>query len=85
MVDWLAYRCNVSRSTAGKWVRATSALEALPRIRERFVAGHLSFEQVNLAISFAGPEDDEHLADLLPALRPLCGRPWPRGRRRVRA
>lgn len=68
MADWLAYRCNVSRSTAGQWVRAASALEELPLIRERFVAGALSFEQVRLALSFAKPADDAQLAALLPAL-----------------
>jgi hypothetical protein len=68
MVDWLSYRCNVSRSTAGQWVRAAAALEDLPRIRERFVAGDLSFEQVRLALTFARPEDDDHLAALLPSL-----------------
>jgi hypothetical protein len=68
MADWLTYQCNVSRTTAGQWVRAASALEDLPRIRERFVAGHLSFEQVRLALGFAKPEDDEHLGALLPSL-----------------
>ena len=34
--SWLAYRCNISRSTAGQWVRAATALEDLPRIRARF-------------------------------------------------
>lgn len=68
MADWLTYRCNVSRSTAGQWVRAASALEDLPRIRERFVAGDLSFEQLRLALTFAKPADDEDLASLLPSL-----------------
>lgn len=68
MVDWLVQRCNISRSTAGRWVRAASALEDLPAIRARFVAGDLSFEQVHHALSFATPEDDASLAELLPAL-----------------
>ncbi len=68
MADWLAYRCNVSHATASAWVRAAAALEALPLVRERFVAGELSFEQVRHALTFAKPEDDAHLADLLPSL-----------------
>ena len=68
MADWLAYRCNVSRHTAGQWVRAATKLEELPRIRERFVAGELSFEQIRHALVFAKPEDDAHLAELLPSL-----------------
>jgi hypothetical protein len=68
MVDWLAYRCNVSRHTAGQWVRAAARLEHLPLIRARFVAGELSFEQVRHALVFAQPADDAHLAELLPSL-----------------
>lgn len=68
MADWLAYRYRVSRTTARRWVRAAAALEDLPRIRARFVTGELSFEQVHHAVTFAQPSDDEHLAELLPAL-----------------
>ena len=68
MADWLAYRCRVSRTTARQWVRAATALEDLPLIRARFVAGDLSFEQVQHALTFAQPADDEHLAALLPSL-----------------
>ena len=67
MADWLAYRCRVSRSTARRWVLGqASALEDLPLIRALFVAGDLSFEQVQHALTFAQPADDEHLAVLLP-------------------
>jgi hypothetical protein len=66
--DWLAYRCNVSRHTAGQWVRAAAALEDLPLIRKRFVAGELSFEQLRHALTFGTPADDADLADLLPSL-----------------
>ena len=68
MADWLAYRYRVSRTTARQWVRAATALEDLPLIRARFVAGDLSFEQVQHALTFAQPADDEHLAELLPSL-----------------
>jgi len=68
MADWLAYRFNVSRHTAGQWVRAATKLEELPLIRERFVAGQLSFEQIRHALGFATPADDAHLAELLPSL-----------------
>lgn len=68
MADWLTYRCNVSRTTAGQWVKAAAALEDLPRLRERFVAGDLSFEQLRLALTFARPADDDYLAGLLPSL-----------------
>jgi hypothetical protein len=68
MADWLAFRHNVSHTIARRWVRAAAALEELPRIRARFVAGELSFEQVHHALTFATPADDEFLAERLPAL-----------------
>jgi hypothetical protein len=68
MADWLTYRFHISATTARRWVQAATALEDLPRIRARFVAGELSFEQVRHALTFAGPADDAHLAELLPSL-----------------
>ncbi|MGK2947938.1 MAG: DUF222 domain-containing protein [Acidimicrobiales bacterium] len=68
MADWLSYRYGVSPTTARRWVQAASALEHLPRIRARFVAGELSFEQVRHALTFAEPADDAELSDLLPSL-----------------
>lgn len=67
-VDWLAYRCNVSGQTARQWLKAAKALESLPGIRERFVIGDLSFEQLRHALTFATPETDASLAKLLPSL-----------------
>ena len=68
MADWLAYRHQVSRTTARQWVRAATALEDLPQIRARFVAGELSFDQLRHALAFAEPADDARLARLLPSL-----------------
>lgn len=68
MANWLSYRYRVSSSTARQWVKAAAALEELPLIRARFVAGELSFEQVRHALTFAEPADDAELADLLPSL-----------------
>ncbi|MGH9275747.1 MAG: hypothetical protein ACRDZU_13955 [Acidimicrobiales bacterium] len=68
MRDWLAYRYNLSARTARQWVRAATALQDLPLVRERFAAGDISLEQLTLALSFARPADDARLAELLPAL-----------------
>src|SRR3546814_666314 len=68
MAAWLPYRHRVSRTTARGWVKAANALEDLPLIRARFVAGELSFEQVRHALIFAKPADDAELAELLPSL-----------------
>jgi hypothetical protein len=85
MADWLSYRYNVSRRTAGQWLRAATALEHLPRLREQFVAGHLSFEQLRHALTFATPEDDEHLAERLPALSCAQIEVLAKQRRRIRS
>src|SRR3546814_19558014 len=68
MAAWLPYRHRVSRTTARGWVKAANALEDLPLIRARSVAGELSFEQVRHALIFAKPADDAELAELLPPL-----------------
>jgi hypothetical protein len=68
MGDWLAYRYNVSATTARQWVRAATALQGLPLVRARFAAGDISLEQLTLALSFAKPADDERLAEMLPGL-----------------
>jgi hypothetical protein len=68
MSDWLSYRYNVSAQRARQWIRAANTLEDMPLVRARFAAGEISVEQLTLALSFAKPEDDERLAELLPGL-----------------
>src|SRR5947207_1824227 len=41
-VDWLAWRCGMSRNTAHEKVRVARELERRPAIRDRFSTGDLS-------------------------------------------
>ena len=84
MSDWLAYRYNVSARRARQWVRTATALEDRPLVRARFAAGEISMEQLTLALTFAKPEDDQHLADLLPGLSCFEVEVMAKQRRRIR-
>src|SRR5687768_4966783 len=50
MRDWLAYRYNLLAGTAARWVRVATALQDLPRVRERFATGEISLDQLALAV-----------------------------------
>src|SRR3569832_1069031 len=58
MADWLAYRHQMSPSTARTWVKAAAALDTLPQTMAGYEAGRISFDQLAAALSFAKPEDD---------------------------
>ncbi|MGQ0830544.1 MAG: DUF222 domain-containing protein [Microthrixaceae bacterium] len=66
MTSWLVATLHVSRATAREWVRVGHALTELPRLRECFAVGALSWDQVAAATRFATPEVDELLAKELP-------------------
>lgn len=66
MTSWLVAMLHVSRTTAREWLRVGHALAELPRVRERFAAGALSWDQVAAATRFATPDVDELLAEELP-------------------
>jgi hypothetical protein len=68
MADWLAYRYNLSPTTAHQWARLARALEHLPALRAAFAGGAISFEQLTHAVRFATPENDTWLAEELPGL-----------------
>ncbi len=68
MADWLAYRYQLSPLAARQWVRAAVALEEMPLLRARYAGGHIGFEALMQVLSFAAPDDDAKLAELLPSL-----------------
>ena len=65
---WVVEILRVSWGTAKEWVRVAKALEQLPRVREAFAEGTLSWDQVRHATVFVEPEDDEDAARDLPGL-----------------
>ncbi len=62
MAAWLVASLNIASATAFQWVRVARALHELPRLRARFAAAELSWDQIAAATRFATPETDELLA-----------------------
>jgi Domain of unknown function (DUF222)/HNH endonuclease len=70
MASWLAGRFGLAWGTAREWVRAAHALRGLPRIREAYASGRLSWDQLRPLIRFVTPETEEFWARKGPDLRP---------------
>ena len=68
MASWLAMTLHLSLRTARTWVRVAQALEELPRLRALFADGTISWDQIAAATTFATPELDEWLAQVVPTL-----------------
>src|SRR3954466_8399432 len=63
-VDWLVWRCGMSRRTAHERVRVAYELRRRPTVRARFEAGTLSYSKVR-AITRVKDADEETDARLL--------------------
>ncbi|HEX3394231.1 MAG TPA: DUF222 domain-containing protein [Acidimicrobiales bacterium] len=65
-VDWLVWRCGLSRRTAHEKLRVAHELQRRPAVREGFSAGALSYSKVRAItrITGAGDETDEWLLKL---------------------
>ena len=85
MADWLAYKYRMSASTARAWVKAAHALPNLPQTAAAYEAGRISFDQLTVALSYAKPEDDADLAELLPHISAVTAAAIAKQRRRVSA
>jgi Domain of unknown function (DUF222)/HNH endonuclease len=70
MASWLAGRFGLAWGTAREWVRVAHALRGLPRIREAYASGRLSWDQVRPLTRFVTPETEEFWAKKAPSLRP---------------
>src|SRR5437879_4742251 len=57
-VDWLVWRCGMSRRTAFERVRVAHELKRRPEVRERFEAGALSYSKVRAITRVAGADED---------------------------
>jgi hypothetical protein len=66
MTAWLVGMLHVSYATAKEWVRVGAALDQLPRLREAFSEGMLSWDQLRHATVFVTPDEDEDAARNLP-------------------
>lgn len=62
ITDLLASRYGLSRATARDWQRVGDCLPSLPRIRETFERGRLSWEQLREVTKIATPPTDDEWA-----------------------
>lgn len=83
IVDWVALRMGLSRTSARRLVEAAHSLQALPCIAARMDAGSLSFEQVGVLVDFVTPEEDEHWAERARGMTVAQLQAWRRGVNRV--
>jgi hypothetical protein len=56
--EWLAWRCDLSMTTAREKVRVAHALKQLPKISSAFAAGELSYAKVR-AMTRVAPQENE--------------------------
>ena len=59
--EWLAWRCDLSMTTAREKVRVAHALKQLPKISTAFAAGELSYAKVRAMTRVAGRETEGEL------------------------
>jgi hypothetical protein len=62
--EWLAWRCGLTPRTAREHVRIARRLAELPRIRESFRAGAVSYAKVRALTRIAEAESEEELLEL---------------------
>lgn len=67
MGDWLTARLCLSAVSGRRYARVAAALAHLPHLRASFGAGEVSLDQLAPICSIARPENDEALAQQLPA------------------
>ncbi len=60
-VDWLHYRCDISKSAAREKVRVAHAIKALPAIAVAFAEGRLSYSKVRALTRVATRENEDEL------------------------
>lgn len=61
---WLNWQCGISLHAARERVRVARALEGLPRIREAFARGEVSYSKVRAMTRIAVPESEEMLLNI---------------------
>ena len=61
--EWLAWRCDLSMTTAREKVRVAHALKTLPRIASAFSTGELSYAKVRALTRVADRDNEQALLD----------------------
>ncbi|HEY5624789.1 MAG TPA: DUF222 domain-containing protein, partial [Gammaproteobacteria bacterium] len=60
-IEWLAWRCDMSLTTAREKLRVAHALKTLPAISEAFSTGELSYAKVRALTRIASRDNEEEL------------------------
>jgi hypothetical protein len=61
IAHWLSWHCGLDMRAAREKVRVAHALRELPRVREEFAAGRLSYSKVRAITRVATPANEEEL------------------------
>ena len=61
--EWLAWRCDLSITTAREKVRVAHALKHLPLISEAFASGELSYSKVKAMTRVASRDNEQQLLE----------------------
>ena len=61
---WLNWRCGISEVTAREQVRVAHRLAELPRVRDAFAGGELSYSKVRALVRVATPATEGELVEL---------------------
>ena len=61
--EWLAWRCDLSMTTAREKVRVAHALKHLPLISEAFASGELSYSKVKAMTRVASRDNEQQLLE----------------------
>jgi len=68
LADWLAGRYTTSITTARQWITVARALAELPRIRQTYADGRLSWDQLRALVKLTTPEDEADWAERAPSM-----------------
>jgi len=85
LVEWVTWRCRVTRAEARKVVEVAQALAQLPRIAAGLDDGSLSYTQVCVLVDFVEPDGDAEWAERARGMHVEQLRAWRRSVRRVTA
>ena len=58
---WLNWKCGIGMNAAREKVRVANALSDLPKTRERFATGELSYSKVRAMTRIATPDNENYL------------------------
>ncbi len=68
MADWLVGRYTISIGTAREWIRIAHVLDELPRIREVYSNGRLSWDQLRALVRFVTSDNQAEWAERAPEM-----------------